>query len=126
MAAQSPRLPVIATIEEAMRSVARLSPNLLIAYLLPWLAVEISTAILLPYLVAERDGLFRYKWIFALKDAPLLAVFGAAALHMNLKGERPSKAIEWWWNGVTWRFALVLLACYESKQALETIVLILW
>lgn len=121
-----PRLPVVATVEQAIKLVARHFPGLLVAYALPWLAVELAVIALQQLFAANLTAANFHTWILAAVEAPIMAVFAAAALRMALLGERPLKEFEWWFNATTMRVGLVLLLMYLSMVALVYVNLLAW
>jgi hypothetical protein len=120
LTAIAPRLPVIETVETAIRRVGTHLPSLAILYALVWLGLQTSAIFI--YVVFGAVHGSRFTSILVLLISVIgLAIFGSGALRIELLGERPSRDVVWWWNAGTCRVAVVILLVRGVDMVLTSV-----
>jgi hypothetical protein len=113
-----PRLPVVSTLEDAIRATGWNLLRFLPIYLLAWIAMFATTPVLRDFWFNELGWRVMPEWVLYMKDAPLQAMYSVVFLRLGILGIKPSKTAPVW-DGTVARVAVVLAVWFASWALLD-------
>jgi len=118
-----PRLPVVSTLEDAIRATGWNLLRFLPIYLLVWIATFATTPLLRDFWINELGWRVMPVWVLYMKDAPLTAMYCAVFLRLGILGINPSRTAPVW-DGTVARVAVVLAVWFASWALLDGLYLL--